>query len=572
MNFHQLSEKITAAILGFLFFACLGFQLYALNKGFDITDEGYNLQLVSSRFVGISNTYFYEVVQFMFGWLPQSLLVNRLVSTVLLFGSSIFFLVAAFRYFAISFSAAAVFFCLLSIPFAATFDSVTLSYNNTTAAFTLLSVSCYFMWHTITPEKKYTQFFLLILSGCFAAMVCVTKITSGLALSATIPVMILMTIPQRLKHVGLFIWGWLGYQLLQGIWFTPFYVQVKNIMLAGDLFAQMDAKYQGFTLINDAYVFVKTQASLGLRFLVFFVLAKFIPVKSIRVIWLLLALAFLYYGFYMSEFQLTGLIYVLCSVMCAAYVLVAVANKNVLDTLRKKWKLILHGSLLFAVPLIVVIGTNNVYYHNYIFATIPLAVVAVVAFQQVEIAWFKQLTLVVVGCCVTYVCYTKILWHPYRILPLTQQTETMEGVPVLRNIRLDIGSINRYQRLKTYLTNHGFTSEHGLICLGKMQGIPYLLQASSPGGVMFSPSFRELYLRNLAADTNTYAQPYFVLSDYRLADSLDVVTNNWEKRFTQTLSNRLHLHTNWKLKDSIAFETAPLGVLYLYAMELNQSR
>ncbi len=565
MNFLQLLEKITAAILGLLFCACVGFQLYALNRGFDITDEGYNVQLVSSRFVGISNTYFFEVVQLLFGWLPHSIIVNRIIATVLLFGSAIFFLFASFRYFAVSFSASPVFFCLLCIPFAVTFDPVTLSYNNTTAAFTLLSVACYFMLHT-DSEKRITLLFAL-LCGSFAAMVCVAKITSGLALSVVIPVLILLTAPHKIRYLLIFGLGWLGYHMLHAVWFTPFYVQVKNILLAGDLFAQMDAKYNEFTLVNDAYLFVKEQAELGLRFVVFFVLAKFIPVRLIRVVWLLLALVFFFYGFYSSEFQLTGLVYVMCSVMCAGYVFVDVADKNIITTIRQNWKGIAQGILLLAVPLMVVIGTNNVYYHNYIFATIPLGVLSVVALQRAGIRWFTQLTLLVVACCVSYVCYTKIVWQPYRILPLTQQTETTTASPILQGVKLDEGSMNRYVRLQSTLSKSGFTPKNGLICLGKMQGLPYLLQASSPGGVMFSPTFRELYLRNLAIDTNEYAKPYFVVSDYPFTDSLAAARNNWENRFTLSISAHLQQPIKWKLTDTIVFESAPLGVLYVYLTE-----
>ena len=565
MNIDQLSEKMTAAILGLLFVACLGFQLYALNKGFDITDEGYNIQLVSSKFVGINNTYFYEVVQLLFGWMPNTLFVNRIFATGLLFVSSIFFLIASFRFFCISFSATSVFFCLLSIPFAVTLDPVTLSYNNTTAAFTLLSVACYLSLHCV-PNNKY-QLLFAVFSGCFAAIVCVTKITSGLALSLAIPTMILLTLTQKIKYSLFFLAGWFGYHLVHASLYTPFYIQVKNIWLASDLFAQMDERYNQLTLLQDVYLFVKLQAAFATRFILLFLLAACIPHRISKGIALLFALALLGYEFYSNVFQLTGLIYVLCSVMCVSYVLASEANKHVLDTIRKNLKFILHGLLLFILPLIVVMGTNNVYYHNYIFATIPLAVLSLVALQRVDIRWFKQLTLLVVGCCVSYVCYTKILWQPYRILPLQQQTETIDKLPMLDGIKLDAGSVNRYQRLQTTLTNHGFTSKHGLICLGKMQGLQYLLQASSPGGVMFSPTFKELYLRNLEADKNDYMHPYFVLSDYKYTDSIKVDQSNWENRFMQALGKQMKQTTNGILVDSVVFETAPLGVLYVYKTE-----
>lgn len=562
MNFQSISEKITATILGLFFFSCLGFQLYALNKGFDITDEGYNLQLVQSKFVGISNTYFFETVQLLFGWLPSGLLVNRVVATILLLGASLLFIKATFRYFDLTFSIIHLFFCLLSIPFAVTLDAVTLSYNNMAAVFTLLSSACLFLLLHKTTKPQW-QLVFAIASGAFAAIVCVAKITSGLALTLSVPLLILVISESRWKNLTGFIAGWIGYQLIHGIGYTPFYTQLNNILIAGDTFAQMDAHYDKFAVINDAYFFIKDQFYLFIQFVVVFVVARFIPVQWIKAVLWLLAAGYFYRIFHLSEFKLTGLVYVIGAVLCAAFFIVHVVEKDILQTIRLYHQKIVAGLFLFMIPLMVVVGTNNVYYHNYIFAGLPLAVFCTLLLEKSEVLWFKQLMLVWIAGCVAYVCYTKILFQPYRILPLAQQTETVqEGV--LSGIKLDGAALNRYQRVEQTMIKYAFTKHNGLICLGKMQGLQYLLDASSPGGVMFSPTFRELYLKNLALDTNTYTQLCFVLSDYRFADSLAHDSQNWEQRFTQALSKQQHKQVEWILLDSVVFETAPLGQLFIY--------
>lgn len=562
MNTQQLLEKFTAAILGFFLLICIAFQLYALNKGFDITDEGYNLQMVQSRFIGISNTYFYETIQLLFGWLHPTLLVNRVIATLLLLGSSLFFMVGAFRFFKLNDSLVHVFFCLLSIPFAVTLDAVTLSYNNVAAAFALLSSGCLFLLLSSTTQSK-GQLVFALLSGCFAAIVCVAKITSGLALSLSIPILILVINENRWRTFPGFIVGWIGYQLVHGICYTPFYTQLNNILIAGDVFAQMDAHYDKYVLINDAYFFLKDQFYLLLQFLIVFVVARLIPVKWVKVLLWLLASGYFYKIFYQSEFILTGLVYVVGAVLCTAFFVVQTFEIDILKTIQQHYQKIISGLFLFLIPLMVVLGTNNVYYHNYVFAGLPLAVFCVLLLEESKVVWFKQLMLLWIGGCIVYVCYTKILFQPYRILPLAQQTVTInEGV--LSGIKVDKATMDRYQRLEQTLTGYGFTQNSGLICLGKMQGLQYLLQASSPGGVMFSPTFRELYLKNLALDPNTYSRPCFVLSDYRFADSLLFDSQNWERRFTQTLSKQQQRPVEWKLLDSVAFETAPLGVLYIY--------
>jgi hypothetical protein len=213
---------------------------------------------------------------------------------------------------------------------------------------------------------------------------------------------------------------------------------------------------------------------------------------------------------------------------------------------------------------VAVVGTNNVYYHNYVFAGMPLSVFVCLTLERAGSSWYKQLMFLSIGACMLYICYTKILNQPYRILPLAQQTEKVTKGR-LAGILLDSGSKERYERLSSVMDKHEFTPQNGLICLGKMQGLQYILGTSSPGGVMFSPTFRELYLKNITRDRNEYVKPFFVLADYRFADSLKVrSTYNWEKRFTQMLGMRWHHQIKWELRDSIPFETAPLGALYLY--------
>jgi hypothetical protein len=562
MKTQSLSEKVAAAVLGLCFVLCISFQFYALNKGFDITDEGYNLQLIQSRFVGISNTYFFEWVQLCFGWLPHTLFINRMVATVLLIGSSLFFAAASFRYFQIPFTGTSVFFCLLFIPFAVTLDPVTLSYNNTTATLVLLSAGSLLMLFR-SKADSILVLWLGLSCGVFAAMACVTKITSGLALSLAIPLLILVVSESRWKHIGWYAMGWFGYHLLQAVFYTPFYQQLQKIMIASDVFAQMDAHYEQGRLLNDTYLFTKDQLYLLLQFAAIFAVARFVQIKWVRIVLWLCAATYFFNLFEESEFQLTGLVIVIGSLLCAAFFLVEQMHRGTLDDIKNKYKEILMGLFLWFIPLIVVIGTNNVYYHNYVFAGLPLAVFCVVTLDRTGSIWYKNMVLVWIGACVTYVCYTKILNQPYRILPLTQQTETVkEGR--LAGIKLDRASKERYQRLGQVLTESGFTPQNGLVCLGKMQGLQYLLEASSPGGVMFSPTFKELYLKNLTRDTHPYGSPYFVLADYRFADSLLLKQTTWERRFSQTMGLRLQQKLKWKLKDSIPFETAPLGKLYLY--------
>jgi hypothetical protein len=485
-----------------------------------------------------------------------------MIATLLLLASSVVFLIAVFRFFKLPFSAAAVFFCLLSVPFAVTLDAVTLSYNNVTATFTLLSAACLFMLLNAGSRFR-TQFVFALLSGVCAAIVCVAKITSGLALSFSIPVILLMAAEHKWKNIGGFVAGWLGYQLIHGMVYTPFYTQVNNILVAGGVFAQMDAHYGKFAVLNDAYLFTKDQFYLFLQFTAVFFVTKIVSVKWIKMVLMIAAVCYFYYLFTYSEFKLTGFVYVAGAVLCAAFFVVQVFEKNILSFIQQQSKNIVLGLFLFMIPLIVVLGTNNVYYHNYVFAGMPLAVFCTVLLEKSGVYWYKQLLMLWIAGCVVYVCYTKIVLQPYRILPLTQQTEKVDA-GMLKGVKLDLATFNRYHLLQRIMVKHGFTKNNGLICMGKMQGLQYMLEASSPGGVMFSPTFKELYLRNLALDTNGYSKPCFVLSDYRFADHLQEDSQNWESRFTQSLSEQYHQSVEWTLLDSVPFETAPLGVLYLY--------
>jgi hypothetical protein len=67
-------KQLLTMVLGLMFFSAIAFQLFSINKGFDITDEGYNTQLLFNKYNGITQTYFYEIIKLWFGWLPQDLL------------------------------------------------------------------------------------------------------------------------------------------------------------------------------------------------------------------------------------------------------------------------------------------------------------------------------------------------------------------------------------------------------------------------------------------------------------------------------------------------------------------
>ncbi len=556
------TEKLSTVGGVALLLCCFGMQLYAFNKGFDITDEGYNVQLMRSRFVGTSNTYFFEVYRLLFGWLPYQLWAFRLVSTVLLFASNVLVVVGAFRYFTIPFKPLYVAVALLGIPLSVSLDPVTFSYNYAAAVFTLAAVGLFLMAAAADSGNKQITF--LVLSGISTAMVAMCKITGGMALLGTLGILLFFMFPFRWKAVWGFGLGWILYQSIHAVFATPFWVQLQLILDASPIFKQMDPHYSPWNMLNEAWLFTRGQLELCLLFGIGWLLYRYTPAR-----WKALPLAavagYAWYLYSTSIYQLTGYVVVLFAAFCVAFSIVHQTQWKTITFKQLKDALIL--LLLWSVPMIVSLGTNNNFNYNYVFAASPLLVVGIVLLhpKREQLQGYAPVLLLVLALAIGHVCYIKILFQPYRILPLAQQTTRVLDLPVLNGTQLDVVSVQRFSRLKETMEQHGFTPGKPVVCLGKMQGVMSVLETSSPGGVMFSPVFKELYLHNLQADTLMYSEPYFIISDAPLYSELSMyMQDNWGERFTAILSQKLNHEMQWNLIDSVSFENSPMGKLYLY--------
>ncbi len=556
------TEKFSTVGVVALVLCCLGIQLFDFNKGFDITDEGYNVQLLRSKFVGTSNTYFFEVYRLMFGWLPYQLWAFRIVSTLLLFVSNGLLVFGAFRYFKLPFKPLYVAVALLGIPLAVSLDSVTLSYNFATAVFTLSAVGLYLL--ALTHHSGHTRNLFLVLSGICTAMVAMCKITSGMALLGVLAILVWVMFLSRWKSLLWFCLGWILYQSIHAIFATPFWTQLQLLMEAGPIFSQMDPNYSPLNMLNVAWLYTRGQLELCLVFGIGWMAYRYTPVR-LKILPLLGTVAYAWYLFAISVYQLTGYVVVVFAAFCLALAIVH----------HSQWKTITRNQLmdglvyllLWSIPMMVSLGTNNNYNYNYVFAASPLLVLGVVLLHRNRgyLQWYGPVLMVFITIAITHICYTKILFQPYRILPLAQQTQPITDMPVFSGMKLDSSTANRFLGLKNAMVKHGFTSDKPVICLGKMQGVVSVLETTTPGGVMFSPVFKELYLLNLQSDTFEYPEPWFIISDAPFYNDRSMYNlDNWGIRFTLLVSHKLKHEVQWNLLDSVSFEGTPLGQLYVY--------
>lgn len=92
IDFSRLIEKSTQMVLLFVVIFLLGLYLWGLNKGFDITDEGYCLlgfQSLQEKLGGVSS--FHTIGENLFGWMNPNIITYRLIALILtLFSSMIF--------------------------------------------------------------------------------------------------------------------------------------------------------------------------------------------------------------------------------------------------------------------------------------------------------------------------------------------------------------------------------------------------------------------------------------------------------------------------------------------------
>lgn len=554
-------EKISTVGVVVLCAFGFGLQLYAFNKGFDITDEGYNIQLMRSRFVGTSNTYFFEVYKVLFGWLPYKVWTFRLVSTIGIVLSNLVLVTGAFRYFQVTFKPLYLATALLGIPLSVSLDPVTFSYNFATAIFTMLSAGLFLhAWVELPSRQRWLVFF----SGLFASMVVMCKVTSGLALLVAMIGLILIVLSNRGFMMLWFGFGWILYQCIHAGLATPFWKQLQLILEASDIFKQMDANYSTTQLLNVVWLFTRAQLELGLLLGIGWVGFRYLPTRW-NIVMLVANTAYVWYLLDISIYHSTAYIAILFVVYCVSLSAVGFRQwSSVAFNHVKEWLVML---LMWSLPLMVSLGTNNDYNYNYMFASTPLLVLGIVLLHrnQSHLYSFVPVLLVLLAIGIIRICYTKIMFEPYRILPLVHQNQPVSNLPVLQGIKLDESTLQRFTRLNNTFEQQGFKPGDPVICLGKMQGLLSVLKTSSPGGVMFSPVFKELYLHNLKSDTMQYNQPYFLLSDALITSQSSMFNQDgWGDRFNAIIATKLNHEVHWKFLDSIAFEHTPTGQLYLY--------
>jgi hypothetical protein len=490
-------------------------------------------------------------------WLVAARFIgNRIASFLLMLASSTSLLFVGLRFFQISILPQHLFFILLAIPLSAS-DPITFSYNNTAASFAYCSVAC------ILAGLIYHNKAWLLLAGLFAATVWCCKISSGLLLLVILPLIILCVYHKRLAAIAIFFTGWLVYAGIHGWWFTPLHKQWMLIQEVKSFFIAMDPTYSEWAALQKTYLFLVTEATQMAWFFCGFLLVRLVKPLFLKWIIYLTLLGWFGYLFYTSDYRLTGLILALSITFLFADFTAFHISSNLLS------KVVLHSSklwvalLLLLLPLIICIGTNNHFYHNYVFGGVPILLLCFVWYYKHPVPAFGQVSLLLIAGCIWYVCYVKILFQPYRIAPIPRHKKRAVNFPYLKNILLNDEALHG----KSQLEKQGFAANNYLICLGKMPGFIRLFEANAPGGIMFSPVYKELYLYNLQKDYNQCISPVFVLADYRFADSLSLSPQNWEYRFTNTLFQKMPQHTSWHFCDSVPLFNAPLRKLYIYKAE-----
>lgn len=561
MILHQTPERwrqFLTLVSGVLLLFTLGVLLYALNKGYDITDEGYNLQLIRSNYHGITQTYFYELYQLLFGFLPTTLIWVRLVNMMVVVLANIVFIIGAFRFFSVKPTGLNTLVLLLAIPFTFIVDPLTTSYNFFAASFALIGFGSYLCSRDASLNRLW-----LLLSGFSIAAVAVCKITTGAWMVLFVVSLMVIFDTQRFKSL---LWWFGGYLLLQVLlYFTnhqPIWLQVQQLLTYRSYFQAMDPAYGIGQMLDTTWLFLwdhlKPMVIAG-GVMLFCMRSSSRTIRGLSL--LLLTLGGVYW-YETNAFPYTSMIAVL---WCMMGVVLLAAFTPVREWYQQPEQLAT-GTVMIFIPFAVAFGTNNPLYYNLGYAAVCFMVIGVMGYNKIDVVYdpLKAAQLLLFTGVIAYTIYRNVVEHPYRIQPLAKHTQSITDLPALKAIRVDSVAQYQFTSLKHMMDKHGFTEASGVVMMGKFAGVLPLLGAEMPGGTIFSTPYRWLYLEGLKHDLRKFPSVY-MLHDAPADHPQSIIHTAWMDSFNAVWNAHQSLQiADWEMVDATGLEPSPFGTVYLY--------
>jgi hypothetical protein len=503
--------------------------LWGLNKGFDITDEGYYL-LGFNKFQNVSSGFynFWNFIRIVFSDVELNVINVRIIRLLLtLFSSGVLsygFYVWIKNIKEIEINFDVVIGVVLIGNFAGyTIFPQSLSYNSLISNYQYTTTGLLLCLFTV--KKNITFFTLILFTGFLIPLQLMTKISSGFIMFGIFLIIFLFYDfkIQNIKRIviififffGIILGGLLYFLFVQNAdEYKNGITEILNFQV-NDRHSITEQLKIFRTTIFELYEIIVSSV---FWLVMFYLLKTKLFNKKLTIIsYLILSIVILLITYYkMYDVGTTKIIFV--------FEMLAI-NFFIYDILTKKLNYsickneIIVFIFFFTFPFLAPTGTNNsIWYNSFFYISFWLLVIIWIYYLNKKKIKYQFVLVFSLIICVILFIYNYI-YHPYRITKLSLQTEYVDDNKNLKGLRVDTNTLYMINSMKKILIENNFEKGDPMIILEGPPGIIYLSEGVYFCDVVFSTE-GNFSKSNIEKYSNKMKKPIIIVPDgYNLAAS-----------------------------------------------------
>ena len=532
---------------------CILIVVWALNKGFDITDEGFYLLSYQPRnSIGYQTSFYGLIVRKIFGWLGTdwfSIRILRLLLTVLssgLLGVGIDRMIKKNYdpkhemsvYATCAFSVLGAMVSYSYGPQSLSYNSLNLIFVQFAGMFTLLSLSINSVkWKNLA----------IICAGFSCVFILFIKFTTFPLLMLLLAVIILfIEEKEKIKTLAFFFIGVsIGCCILFAVIINP--IQFAEIYRTSVRFAvESGGGYDISSQLDAMFELLGTSTCLSLIAIVIVCgiqLLKYVSQNKktellARIFGVLLFLTggACFIAAYGVNREDAGMMLFLTLLSLFYFISERIWNYS---EEKNGLKQMIMGILLLLTPITCSVGTNNLLMENMLlyvsFLAASLLIFSIHFDQRIRAA-----LLILFAGASFYSFYNLFVNKPYRILPLIENSVKISEIPEANGLCVDEKTATFLNSIYKSLKENNFREGDTLLGFFKIPGVVYLMKGTLPGGPLWSDKNADQFYLQLRMSKTMLYSPYILLTgsyiDDRHVDSLKHYGVNFPEEYINVKS------------------------------------
>ncbi len=537
MKLSQL--KIINFILLLILIFILAIILWGVNKGFDITDEGFTMLLYKyPQEYTFNVTNFHILGSKLFAWLNPDIITYRFLRLILSIFSSLIFSWGFWLWLQknnfiqndspVNFISITTFFIIGHLSYYSLSHQIA-SYNPANSHLMLISSGILLF---VFSQDKYFNLkqLLLVVVGIIIAVQFFVKFSSAISFFILSIILIIL----HFRKISIITYPIIGI-IIGGLIYFIFFQDYQSWLsgsVEGFSLASSTDTYGPTQLLGKYFIyFINIGKHLILEFLVFFIGIFFLVHSAYRnnqlfgIRYLFIGITTLFYLLFLYQSYSQGLhkgggyhtvyweksthIYIIVLIAGVIASLAIFWDKIRYSVLKENLNTIGIIILLIAVPFMGMVGTNNVSssaFKPYLVTWFALIVIFLLYINKyIKTNLISNITLITVALFVLSQIIDGFIYSHYRLADIrANQTETVKDIKNLEGIKVDIKTKHFFEKLNQIITTKtNFKEGDPIVAAYDMPGLVYALGGISPGNPWYLGEKKSFQKSNCEALSRT---------------------------------------------------------------------